>query len=70
MTAGEQLKDIRERAGISLTEMSRRLGKSDSTLNRYESGLRGIPDGLLETYRKVSFEILSERCRASAEVAA
>jgi transcriptional regulator with XRE-family HTH domain len=43
MTPG-QLKDLRLSLGLNQTEMGARLGKCRAVINRYENGLKPIPD--------------------------
>ncbi len=53
----EELKQIRKRAGLTLSQLARRFGLSDSsgkrTIRRYEAGERVPPDAILEQYHKL-----------------
>jgi transcriptional regulator with XRE-family HTH domain len=60
-TPGQELRTIREKAGLSLRQMSRRLGEHENNLQRYETGVRRVPTGLADRYRKAGLEWVIER---------
>lgn len=59
---GACLKVIREGAGLSLSELARRVGKDKSTISRFESGERVISDELRASIlRAIADHLLDER---------
>ena len=56
------MKVIREGAGLSLSELARRVGKDKSTISRFESGERVISDELRASIlRAIADHLLDER---------
>ena len=65
-TVGEQLKRHRERLGLTLTAMAKRLGVVESTLCRWEAGER-VPAGAHLTRVEAVLMRVADGARESSE---
>jgi transcriptional regulator with XRE-family HTH domain len=61
---GADLRLEREKAGIKLQDLARRLGVGESLLSRTEAGLRQMDEGLPERYLAEVRSIAKERAEA------
>lgn len=52
-TFGQRLKKLREKQGLTQTELARKLGKSLRTVQKYESGEIDIPLSMLYSLSEV-----------------
>lgn len=52
MHAGERLRQIRQKRGLSAADLALRIGRSESAVRNQENGTNGIPTPLAEKYAK------------------
>jgi len=52
----EDLKALRTRLGLTQVELAERIGVARNTINRWEMGIRGIPEPVVRLMRYVAQE--------------
>jgi len=52
MMKAEELKNLREQAGLSRSEAARLIGVADRTWQRWENGEKTLPDGVTELFQR------------------